>query len=822
MLSNEFTAPELVNNYVTAQLLTNITPGSIMLQVQNTINTDQITSTVVQFLDSETQFYNNIVISDEASPVYNEDIIQSYINNGVLSTSTITPTSPTGYIYGLPNSTHTINIQNNKLVKQNPTNKIDGLEIYYSLSLTNSLQIIVYKSTKGFYYSLDTGTTIIPIPTNGMMYPNEVTSIAIQNVSSVTTPGYITIWAGTLQEGLLSYTLNSSSWVSQSDKELSLSNNNLYLFRHTLQYNLETTPADTTVTTYTPQGYAPVYILGIINSPIEAGLPLLVYTKTILTTINATLDGTNPLAQPVIGTTTTAKHINTVYKYLSPNYIFYTLDTKYNIYRPSIQTTVPLLPVSNISTVTSLPSIPNPAYPIGSLVFLSTVPNAVYRNSGNFWLSNPTIGKVSLSTVSVLPTLPNGNYTLGYILTLSTNNAEYVNIANVWVTSTLPVTPGYSWTAFINPFSNELCDILKIIPYTTQANFNTFSSSQLITVAATYSNSLTEYIVEILYLSVANDLNASPRRQITITKDTSIGNTIVINPNYFSGISSYNNDIFLTTRNQIYRFTNNAWTSWLLASDIVTPERNTAITTNYSFSLTNPISYISGLRGFGVVQNPTNNNNYYGILNTDLGYILFNLIKTTSDYITPITNSKTLRTDLFGTSVRDLQVIPEISSSISCGLIDEPVTKYILPLTLGSPTRYFNYSPQILSNLPSGINYLYSQVFYKNYTISGIAILPYLVNRFNDFNLSSVNEDQLYINQNNLASVGVLKDITAQFSYIDSYNFNWLDNITASYVTKTLKYNKLKFLLQTVQTITDIDATLSSNLEIRFIPDIDF
>ena len=59
---SEFIMPELQNDYVRANLLTNNTSGSIMLQVQDTFADESILPSVVQFKDNESLFYNNVFL----------------------------------------------------------------------------------------------------------------------------------------------------------------------------------------------------------------------------------------------------------------------------------------------------------------------------------------------------------------------------------------------------------------------------------------------------------------------------------------------------------------------------------------------------------------------------------------------------------------------------------------------------------------------------------------------------------------------------------------------------------------------------------------
>jgi hypothetical protein len=817
---SEYNAPNLVNTYVSAAILTNITPGSIMLQTQSVSSDESLYPAISQFKDSESVLYNAVVVSDTTSSGYNADIMQNYITNGVLSTSIITPQPPVGSIQGLTGSTHTISVSNSQLVKQSSTNKQDTLEIYYSLSVDNigtSLVILVYRGLNGLYYSINSGKTIVAIPTSGMSYPNEITSIAVQNVVSVVTPGSIKIWAGTLREGLLSYTLGSPSWVSETDND-QISGN--YIFKHTLITNT-VTPTNTPISTsIIPQTYAPVYILGIVNNPVEAGEPIAVYTKPLTTTqlgvvstftasfsgSSLTLTSNTGASSSLINQTITGAGIPTgviVGSLVSGtdniSGAVYTLNTTVgNIASNSVQATI----ISTISTVKNIYTV----YKYTATQYYSYILNTTY----NLYKS-----VVLPLSVSSLPALPNTSYPIGF--TISNNSSIYTNVSNVWTLT----TTGYSWTLFTNPFTNEVCDIIKSIPYST--SYGMTNTSKVITAVATYSSSSSSYITELIYLSINNDVNyGNISRQLTITKDTSIGSSIVINPNQFTGLSYFNSDIFITTRNQIFRYLNGSWSSWLLASDTTTKERNLNITSSYGFSLTNPISYITGLRGFGVIQG-TSSNVYYGILNTDLGTLVITCNKTSSDYLSPIVGSKAIRTDLFGTSLRDLQSIPEVNNIFGCGLITEPINRYILPTSYGASIRYSKYVPQITSKLPNSIGYNYNQIFYKNYLV-GTDTLPYFINQFNDYDLPSENLDQLYINTENATEIQVLKSLYSTFSYIDTTNtFNWLnDSVTATYLSKSIKYNRLKILLQTRQTISLINATLSSNLEIPFIPDVDF
>ena len=281
-MSEEFTAPTFNNNYANSALLTNVTGSSIFLQVQKTNADEDLVPLVIPVDANESLLYNSLVISATNAgslplSAYNKDIIDGYVSEGVLSLSTVVPTPPDSYILGLPNSTHSVSVSNGTLLKNLTRNAPDLLDIYYSTTI-NKLTILVYRGPSGFYYSLDSGITIIPIPTTGMLHPEEVTSVAIQNVKSVSNSGNITIWVGTLREGLLTYTLGDTTWAIQVDKEHDSSG--VFLFRHSKYTSIVNSDLTTTYY-YAPLGYAPVYILGIVNNPQESGLPIacLLYTS---------------------------------------------------------------------------------------------------------------------------------------------------------------------------------------------------------------------------------------------------------------------------------------------------------------------------------------------------------------------------------------------------------------------------------------------------------------------------------------------------------------------------------------------------------------
>ena len=782
-MSAEFTAPAIANNYISSSILTNVTGSTIMLQLQNSTDNTSIVPTMLQLPVDESLLYNSVAISsttpgDYSSNEYNTTIIQEYIDNGILSQTQVIPTPPTAYIDALPNSTHSLSFVNGLLSKKVTKKPTDLMEVFYSTTL-GTLMILVYRGPTGFYYSLDNGSTIIPIPTTGMNYPDQVTSIAIQNIIALNNPSTITIWAGTLQEGLLAYTLGGSSWVAKVDKEQNTDGS--FIFRNSL-YTPVITNTLTTSYTYISLGYAPIYILGLVNNPQEAGLPIIVYVKSYIQ-----------------------------------------------------QTTLPGSITSGILTVLQPLGIPASSI-IGKTISGINIPGGITITSqigttNQFILSNNSLTGISteLITLTTSPDLYKTTTILYKFLSLNYYTFTQDTAYNIW-RQTLTINTQTTWTPLPNPFTNEVFDVLKSIPYNfSQTSSGPLNNFSLITAVATFNSTLNQFITELVYISCTNAMNTAPRN-ISLTKDNIIGNTVIIQSQNFSGLSSFSPtpgviapDIFITEREKIWRYTNNSWNYWLISYD-TSPNINLRIAPDYTFATPGSVSYISGLRGFGILQNTTQSS-YLGILNTDFGHILFSLVPTSLDYMTINTsNAIVLRSDLCGIATRDLQIIPEINTAISCGLIAEPVTRYILSTTsFGPPTRYFNYSPEYISTLAVNTPYTISQIFYKNYTI-GSDTLPFLINKYNDFDIITPNTDQLYLNQTNIAAVGILKELTNPINYnVSNTYFSWLPfQKDIDYVSFTMKYNRLYFLLQTQQTIPLVSTTLSSNLQMSFIPDASF
>jgi hypothetical protein len=766
---SEFTAPEVQNNFINTRLLANITDSSLMLQFYNAgLSNLEQRDIVSQVESDEILFYNDVVVTDKLSPFYNEPTVSDYINTGILSDIYVKPVGPSAEFGGITGSCHTIS---NTLKKTPQTSKQDHLEVFYTTDINDKLKVLVYRDTDGLSFSMDGGNTITNIPSNGLLYPAEVTSVGIQNAQTVSNTGKLKIWIGTLREGLKSYTVGDASWISESNLEkttdtldpssLTYATDKLsgkFLFKESW-INKQAVPAldglipvpyedvesdgkrylyqedpdhkaykyqissDGLIYAYFPGKYEPVYILGIVNNPISAGIPLVVFVKGH-TQVGVDIDND-------------AKCLT---KYLLPEAPKFTLDPIYNLYREELE----------------------PTYP------------------------------------------------------------SYLN-APVWNQVTLPTTV-------------NLVDVVKSVQIQSSQSINT-STSGIVTAVSVFSDTFSKFCIDLLKITVTNHVATEAseiQRGIVITKDNTLSTTIGIEANRFTGLSTYNDVIFITERETIWRFYKGLWAKWLEAQDTIN-EKNTRITPEYKFSVIGSTSYISGLRGFGILKS-TSNNYYTGILNTDLGHMTFDLVSTTDDFMSPINGTKALRKDLFSTSVRDFQVIPEVNIAVSCGLKIELVTNYkISKNSFGMPVRTLAISPKVTTNLLSTLSKTIKSKFYKNYT-HGNSGTPVLYNKNNVYDLITPNTDQLYLTTTQSETVAIFKGITDLINYVDNRTFDWVlyDVAVASnaaeisgwilrdYLRACTKYNRMKLLLSAVETVTLNNYTLETQTEIPLVLDFDY
>ena len=91
---SEFSAAPLENNFYNARLLANITDSSVMLQVHDTASNIDFKPSIINLDSEDVLFYNDVIVADKTSSMYNESTILNYISTGILSDVTVNPIGP--------------------------------------------------------------------------------------------------------------------------------------------------------------------------------------------------------------------------------------------------------------------------------------------------------------------------------------------------------------------------------------------------------------------------------------------------------------------------------------------------------------------------------------------------------------------------------------------------------------------------------------------------------------------------------------------------------------------------------------------------------
>lgn len=780
---SEFNLPIAENKLLTSSLLTNITNSSIALQLYNISNDDGEQRNIISnFTPNKTVFYEDIVELNPDTPFYNKDKIDAYISEKILSSSAVTPTLPSVDIQGVPGSTSIFSVtKHNAVIKNSINNNLDSLECFYGTDTANNIKIIVYKNLNSFSYTLNRGKSIIEIPSNGLLYFDEITSVAIQtyhNGNAYT--GIPKIWIGTLREGLKSYTIGDSFWVAEGSGDYilgttttgSISDNAgvnpvscpitdiSYLFKHSITNTYAYVrdsglPSQKVVAEYSDtsgnplkykaDGFAPCYIISLNNAPISAGNPIIVFCNT-------NIDG--------------ASSPKYIFKYLATSFVKYVTD--------------PL-----------------------SLAYSQVPTTAALSNIATSW------------------TICNSTNTINF--------------------TSLPTS---------------IYDVLKTTSFKTSHSVSSVSSN-LTTVSVLTDG---RFYVE-LYSIAASMETPTAARKLSVIKFTDVGasQSIAIETQNFSGISSYSNsgytEIFLTERMKVWRCSNslpittniNGWYSqngfiqpWISADD-TQDERNFRIRGDYSFAIEGSVSYLSGLRGFGILKASTSND-LIGLINTDFGMVSLKLVSTTNDFLAQYVDCKTLRRDLFGSFLTDLCFVNETNEVISCGLKTTPIIQYTLPEEIFNvPIRYLVYTPVIKSTLPVNLHGTFESIlFYRNYwpvdqygpepDTNSSSPLINASNYLNSMVSNIQNPEQIYDATMTTPEIHILK-VFPNIPYYIAYNttlgnkFSYFSNNInlLHYLTFTPKYNTLKLALQ----VTEIPAypldylPLVNTLILPYLPDID-
>ncbi len=449
-----------------SNVLTNNTPGSIILTLNNTT---YARDSVISMSPGSSVLYNDIVVTDQADVNYNVPLIQTYIDNGILLNQTLTGLTGSE-LQVLSPANLTINMTTGipKLLANAKTaNNIDNQQLLVSNDMTGKFQYIYYKSIQGMSISSDFGASQTLINNANLLYPDEITSFAIQVYDSV--GGILKqvnrLYIGTLREGVKTFTPSIDTTYVNFDENAVFGSD--FIFKTTVTTIINTTypsPIGLKTTIEVIATFCPTYVLAVINTPYTAGCPIFITsrprqtTTTVNTTVNT--DGTNTTEYITDGPDYKTK---AMYKYLhSQIYVNNTLTTltpnTWHLLQENDGGEDPLFPQHILDVITEY-------IPTGALVLtksnesthnrlykITCVPNAV---------DNPVITEVGLDSnlheikiknISYLSEITGDNYDIF----ITTDKA-------IWRYSS--VASSNHWSEFIYAISSADSVTRNPIPY---------------------------------------------------------------------------------------------------------------------------------------------------------------------------------------------------------------------------------------------------------------------------------------------------------------------------------------------------------------------
>ena len=267
------------------QILTNAANNCIILTLNNTLSSDV---NVISMTPGESLLYDSIAITDETDPNYNVLLLQDYIDSGVLIESTLT-SDHSSQLQLLSQANFTIKLSNGvpEMVAKCSRVNVDNLQILPVSDKDGNIVCIYYKSIQGMSISTDLGATQTLISNDNLLFPDEITSFAVQIYDSYN--GILQIvnrlYIGTLREGVKTFTpnidvsyVNYDSNVKFSDTQ-PLFKNCIKQTQRVIQTGLVSGDTDTTTVSVVYPNYCATFILGIINNPYNCGSPIFIASR---------------------------------------------------------------------------------------------------------------------------------------------------------------------------------------------------------------------------------------------------------------------------------------------------------------------------------------------------------------------------------------------------------------------------------------------------------------------------------------------------------------------------------------------------------------
>ena len=683
--------------------------GLLSNQVGCSIALELVPGQVQQVGPSDVLFYDTIVNSDVLSAGYNLDTINTLIANDVLEYTDVVLTEPIPTVQTSGGGTFVGTISPNKSLQVlnreiQTTNHLDILPVTDSLG---NLLIIYYRDAEGMSYSLNKGNTSVLISNVNLMYPDEITSYAVQVYNSpIALTPILKLFIGTLREGIKTFTpgidstyqdfVGIDSVVMPSDETalpgcreasqctesivvnpdtpgaIPVTVNGLttyyatqqlypdFIVDYLFQNSTSNIAPDVLPNTFKyisvagityshiNTGFAPVYILGILNFTLNNGCPLITYSRCLRDGKPDFKYCITPLHQQVYVTTTLNGRAKK------------TLTTTQSLWGTPLPNTVSvsrsgwtILQTDDGTTSHLINSLGQGLLPI-NILDVSGCTNG---------LTSAISGQLSSAIVSLrcYSTIVNGDVT------------EYLR----FYSTETPLNQALGLSSFIYP---PAPDTLRREPYIT-------------------------------------------------------GTSIFIDP--ITGRETF----FVTTDTAVWSYANSTWALLISSSasmaTTLSTYFSTAITTSMQFasSLATMTTYLTGLRGFSIGSIPGSNTNFIAYMGSNIGIIQYKFICVSgvlSIKDTTTDSGRVLRQDLFNSYISDLTIPTGTNIVLSCAIQTSVPVRY----DAQSNQMYYSYIPTDTLALPAPLTAKTTEYFDRsNYLVTDEPIQSFFsANTYKQFN----------------------------------------------------------------------------------------
>ena len=395
-----------------SNILTNNTDSSIILTLSNVTSPD---ANLVSMAPGESFLYSDVVVTNEVDPNYNVTLIQGYIDAGILLHQEVVGIVETQLqLMSQGNAVIDLTTGTPKLISRVTTAGIDNLQVLPVSNPTGVLQYIYYKSIQGMSISMDFGKSQTLISNANLLYPDEITSFAVQVYDSAA--GVLhpvnRLYIGTLREGVKTFTPGVDTTYVTFDENASFDEISP-IFKNSLRTTIQTGP---TVYAYSFPTFCATYVLAIVNEPYNSGCPIFIASRTM-----QQIDNGTPVPQTKV-----------VYKYLHPQiYVNNTLTTlapntwaytSFSFPEHVLDVITEYIPTGALIVTKSSNS------PCNNLYKIYCVPNATAIPTITEIPLNSTLWNARIKNISYLPEIGYSNYDI--FITLADQVWRYSSVAS--------------------------------------------------------------------------------------------------------------------------------------------------------------------------------------------------------------------------------------------------------------------------------------------------------------------------------------------------------------------------------------------------------